>query len=179
MALCFTSVTCTVYNVTPNDIRCDHYFNLLDLSNLAKNFSSNTQLYFLPGLHHLPTDLIIQNVNNISLIGSVTNSTTPSTVIHCASSVGIVVINVTNLTVKNITLQYCKSKHDSLQAAVIIKDSHFIMLQSVHIYHTPHVISLLGVNILGKSYLHEVKCHEIHFYYNDNESTATAKSTTF
>ena len=175
MVFCFTSVTCTVYNVTPNDIRCDHCFNLLDLSNLTKHFSSDTQLYFLPGLHHLPTDLIIQNVNNISLIGSVISLTTPSTVIQCTSSVGIVMTNITNLTVKNITFQYCKRKHDSLQAAVFIKDSHFIILQSVHIYHTAHVISLLGVNILGNSYLHEVKCHEIHFYYN--ETTVTARKT--
>ena len=173
MVFCFTSVTCTVYNVTPNDIRCDHCINLLYLPNLTQNFTSNTQLHFLPGLHHLSTDLIIQNVDNISIIGSVISTTTPSTVIQCASSVGIVMANITNLTVKNIVIQNCESKHDSLQAAVFIKECNFIMLQLVHIYHASHVISLLGVNILGNSYLHEVKCHEIHFYYN--EKTVTAK----
>ena len=173
MVLCFKSVTCTVYNVTPNDIRCDHCINLLYLPNLTQNFTSNTQLYFLPGLHHLSTDLIIQNVDNISIIGSVISATTPSTVIQCASSVGIVMTNITNLTVKNIVIQNCESEHDSLQAAVFIKECNFIMLQLVHIYHASHVISLLGVNILGNSYLHEVKCQEIHFYYN--ELTVTAR----
>ena len=167
MVLCFTSVTCNVYNVTPNDIRCDHCFNLLDLPSLTKNFTSHTYFHFLHGLHHLPTDLIIQNVNNISLIGSEISTTTPSTVIQCASSVGIIMTNITNLIVKNMVIQNCKNEYDSLQAAVFIKECHFITLQSVHIYHTTHVISLLGVNILGNSYLHEVKCHEIHFYYNE------------
>ena len=50
----------------------------------------STELLFLPGLHHLHTDLIIQNAHNISLIGSATNGTTPDTVIQCSSSVGIV-----------------------------------------------------------------------------------------
>ena len=167
MVLCFTSVTCTVYNVTPDDIRCDHCFNLLYLSNLTGDFTSNTQLHFLQGLYHLTTDFIIQDVNNISLIGSMTNAATPNVFIQCASSLGIVMANITNLTIRNIVIQNCQSKHDSLQAAIFIKECHFITLQSVHIHHTTHVISLLGVNILGNSYFHEVKCHEIHFYYNE------------
>ena len=174
MVLCFTSVTCAIYKVTPNAIRCDHCINLVNLPNLTETFTSNTQLHFLPGLHHLPTDLIIQNVDNISLIGTVSTSfTTPSTVIQCASSVGIVMTNITNLTVKNMVLKNCESEHGSLQAAVFIKECNFIMLHLVHIYHASHIISLLGVNILGNSYLHEVKCQEMHFYYNETTVTAT------
>ena len=179
VVLCFTSVNCTVYNITPDDIRCDHCFNLLYLPNLTENFASNTQLYFLPGLHHLSTDLIIQDVNNFSLIGSITSTATPSTVIQCALSVGIVMANITNLTVKNVVIQKCKKDYDSLQVAIYIKECHFITLESVHIYRSiaTRVISLLGVNVLGNSYIHEVKCHEIHFYYN--ETTVTVKNTVF
>ena len=64
-------VTCTVYNVIPNDhnTTCNHchtlqYYQL----NISKYFTSNTQLFFIPGLHHLHTDLIIQYVHNISLV---------------------------------------------------------------------------------------------------------------
>ena len=77
-----------VYTVTQDDryypnTTCDHCHNLQHyLLNTTKYFTSNTQLLFLAGLHHLKTDLIIQNVHNISLIGnSVTNGTTPAAVI--------------------------------------------------------------------------------------------------
>ena len=80
-------------------------------SNITKYFTSNTQLHFLPGLHHLHTDLIIQNVHNISLIGSIANGTTLDTVIQCNSSVGIAVTNITNLTIKNFIIQACQLLH--------------------------------------------------------------------
>ena len=170
-ALCFTCVTCTVYNVTPNSIRCDNCISLWNLSNDIKNFTTNTQLHFLPGLHYLSTDLFIQNVHNISLIGSITAE---NVVIQCTSSpAGITMVNITNLTVQNIIIKDCRSKHDSLLTAVFIKESYFIRLQSVQIYHDGHVISLVGINIFENSYLHEVTCQEIKFYYN--ETTVEAK----
>ena len=65
--------------------------------NSSEYFASNTQQQFLQGLHHLPTNLIIQNVSNISLIG-MAYGTTPETVIQCTTSVGIIMFNITNLT---------------------------------------------------------------------------------
>ena len=98
-----------VYIVTPDDhyypnTTCHHCHNLQHyLLNITKYFTSNTQLLFLPGLHHLHTDLIIQNVHNISLIGSTANGTTLDTVIiQCNSSVGITMSNITDLTMKKL-----------------------------------------------------------------------------
>ena len=99
-------VTCTVYNVIPDDhnTTCNHchtlqYYQL----NITKYFISNTQLLFLPGLHHLYNDLIIQNVHNISLISRTANGTTLDTItiIQCAT---IVMNNITNLTIKNLII---------------------------------------------------------------------------
>ena len=92
----------TVYTITPDDhhypnITCHHCHNLQHyLLNITKYFTSNTQLLFLPGLHHLHTDLIIQNVHNISLIGN-------ETAILSTSSF-ILMVNVSNLTIKNMTI---------------------------------------------------------------------------
>ena len=89
--------TCTVYTVTPDDryypnTTCHHCHNLQHyLLNSTKYFTSNTQLLFLPGLHNLHTDLIIQNVHNISLIGSIANSTTPGAIIQ--SNASILILN--------------------------------------------------------------------------------------
>ena len=164
----------TVYNVISDDSisGCHHCLNLQHyLSNVTKH--SNTQLHFLPGLHHLPTDLIIQNVHNISLIGSTANGATPDTVIQCVSSVGIVMTNVTNLTIRNMVIKNCE-KQDSPRASVFIKECHFVTLHSVHIYHDRVVISLLGFNVLGNSYFHEITCQEMRLYYN--ETTVKAQN---
>ena len=91
--------TCTIYTVTPDDhyypnTTCHHCHNLQHyLLNIAKYFISNTQLLFLPGLHHVHTDLIIQNVHNISLIGSTANGTSDM-VIKLQNNLFLLTINI-------------------------------------------------------------------------------------
>ena len=174
LAILSVTTSNVVYNVTPDDNReyeccpnLQHY-----LLNDTEYFTSNTQFHFLQGLHHLPTNLIIHNVSNISLIGSANNGEKPDTVIQCSSSVGFVMTNITNLTIKYMVIQNCKITHHSLQVAVFIKECSFVQIHSVHIYHTRHVISLLGVNILGNSSLHDITCFEMHFYYIETATKA-------
>ena len=97
------TTTSSVYTVVPDDdynTTCHHCYNLQHyLLNTTKYFTSNTQLLFLPGLHHLHTDLSIQNVHNISLIGI-----TPSTIIDCSPSVGIVITNVVNVVIMDMVI---------------------------------------------------------------------------
>ena len=90
---------------------------------------------------------------------------TPDTVIQCTSSVGIAIINTTNLTIKNMIIKNCKNAYHSQKSAIFINECYFIKLHSESIYHARSVISLLEINILGNSYLNEIACHEMHFYY--------------
>ena len=57
---------------------------------------------------------ITQNIHNISLIGNCTsNDISPDVVIRCeynAVVVGVTLINITNLTIWNIAVQYCVSQ---------------------------------------------------------------------
>ena len=100
--------TCTVYTVTPDDqyypnTTCHHCHNLqYYLLNITKYFTSNTQLLFLPGLHHLHTDLIIQNVHNISLIGSTAKATSITLNGNLST---IFAFNVSELTINNLTIK--------------------------------------------------------------------------
>ena len=160
--------TCTVYTVTPDDhyypnTTCHHCHNLQHyLFNITKYFTSNTQILFLPGLHHLHTDLIIQNVHNISLIGSTANGTTLDTVIQCNSSVGIVMTNITNLIMKNMVIRGCTklAKYNAVAIAITIENCSDVILSCFHIYiYMGHVhaydeiylkYSLLGTNVFGK-----------------------------
>ena len=193
--------TCTVYTVIPDDhyypnTTCHHCHNLQHyLLNVTKYFTSNTQLLFLPGLHHLHTDLIIQNVHNISLIGSTANGTTLDTVIQCNSSYGILMNNITNLTVKNFTIQACQHlyvkfyNHSLLSytmtwkqyfsSVIIIKDCTSVLVHHLQMYsENPHIniiehrvfyYSLIGMNILGDSYFSHISCLKMLFLYNDSE----------
>ena len=171
------TTTHTVYTVTPDDHyypnpTCHHCHNLQHyLLNVTNYFTSNTQLLFLPGLHHLHTDLIIQNVYNISLIGSTTNGTTLDTVIiQCNSSVGITLSNITDLIIAKLVIKNCEIK--KITSAVTIKFSrwifigdsmilsncHNVQLQNIALYKSNSAPSdqlnrcaVLAINVLGNS----------------------------
>ena len=150
LMLWMITATDCVYNVTPGDpnTTCRHCHNLQHyLFNTTKYFISDTELLFLPGLHHLNTDLIIQNVHNISLIGSTTNGTTPDTVIQCNSSVGIVMTNITNLMVTNITVRSCLgNKYNN--ATVLIKQCTNVQLRHVVIEESHNSYGIIGISTL-------------------------------
>ena len=105
-------IHCDVYYVTPDDSCCynnsscyqccnlQHY-----LLNVSKYFTAHTQLCFLPGLHYLPINLVIQNVRNISLIGNTTNGI--RTTIQCTGGYHIILSNIINLTIRNLVVTKC------------------------------------------------------------------------
>ena len=164
--------TCTIYNVTPDDTTCYHCHSLQHyLLNTTKYFTTNTQLLFLPGLHHLHTNFIIQNVHNISLIGSTTNGTTLDTVIQCGPSVGIVMKNITSLRIMSMRFQKCSTKYRSLKPAIVIIECTFIQLYLTYIQRNNNQPSLVGVNILGHSTLANVTCYALHLYYYELNMT--------
>ena len=172
--------TCTVYTVTPDDhyypnTTCHHCHNLQHyLLNITKYFTSNTQLLFLPGLHHLHTHLIIQNVHNISLIGSTANRT--NTVIQCNSSYTLMV-NISRLTIRNITIcinhSYLSSWHTLSWVPLTIKDCYFVSLHQIQLVYQQgkrdSVLALVAINIMGISYFSHVTCYdcEMKLFYNE------------
>ena len=170
--LWLNTTTGSVYNVTPDDhyypnTACHHCHNLQHyLFNTTKYFNSNTQLLFLPGLHHLHTDLIIQNVHNISLIGSTTNGTTPDTVIQCNSSVGIVMTNITNLIVTDITVRSCLGNEYN-NATILIKQCTNVQLRHVVIEESHNSHGIVGINILGDSHFSYITNNAMIIIYND------------
>ena len=155
--------TSTVYTVTPDDhyypnTTCHHCHNLQHyLLNVTKYLTSNTQILFLPGLYHLHTDLIIQNVHNISLIGSTANGTTLDTVIQCNSSVAILMTNITNLAVKNLIIY---------DISVLITDN--INVQLSHIKVEGYIsMGIKCINILGDSQFSYISSNILVIRYYD------------
>ena len=171
---CVHIITSTVYTVTPDDhyypnTTCHHCHNLQHyLLNVTKYFTSNTQLLFLPGVNHLHTDLIIQNVHNISLIGSTANGTTLDTVIQCNSSVAILMTNITNLTFSDITVKNCKcDRHKN--AAILIMECTNVQWRKITV-DSNSSNGIIGINVLSKSCFSYIKSHMLSIHYNDTPS---------
>ena len=54
---------------------------------------SNVEYHFLPGENHVPANMILQNLYNFSIIGSVSNLLSPVVLVGCSQAY---VINITN-----------------------------------------------------------------------------------
>ena len=160
---------CTVYTVTPDDhyypnTTCHHCHNLQHyLLNITKYFTSDTQLVFLPGIHHLHTDLIIQNVHNISLIGNTANGTSSVTV--NMTNTFMLMINISKLTIRNIIISL---NYDSVyvfftslyQAPLTIENCSFVSLHQLQ-FNNESILefALAAINIMGESYFSYVSCY--------------------
>ena len=185
-------VICIFYCVTPNDlINTNTYnghqcYNLQHYQlNITKYFTSNTQLLFLPGLHHLHTDLIIQNVHNISLIAG-----TSRTVLHCDSSssssfvlpVGVLIRNSLNLTIKNLIFKNCiipeSNPHNGKkETSIKILNSSCIFMVDVTIISEPY-LSIIAINVFIEFFLFDIKGKNIHIFYDDLHFLPTRKHQT-
>ena len=47
---------------------------------------SNVEYHFLSGEHHVPANMILQNLYNFSIIGTVNNSASPVVLVGCSQS---------------------------------------------------------------------------------------------
>ena len=168
--------TCNVYTATPDDddgdcqfclypnTTCHHDHSLQHyLLNVSKYFTSNTQLLFLPGVHHLHTDLITQNVHNISIIGSTANDTTPVSVIQCCSTnSGIIVINSTMVTIKNFILTKYKDVYYGTNFDM--SNCYYIELHNMVLH-----MRIKGHNMMGKSYFSNITSNGLDILYDDKD----------
>ena len=77
------------------------------LMNTSKYFSSNSQFHFKMGHHYLNSDLVIQNVTNVTLTGE------SLCIIRCTSHVSIIILNVTNFRLESITFENCSANYSN------------------------------------------------------------------
>ena len=159
------STTGIVYTVVSDDddsnITCYHCHNLQHyLLNTSKYFTSNTQLLFLPGLHHLHTDLIIQNVHNISLIGN-TDTKSLGAVIQYYQYV-ISVAKCSRVTVANLAFE-------SNDLSLI--STYFLKIFCCHHMHLSHLSSennaINATNVYGNSTIFDIDNTVLHITYEE------------
>ena len=117
------------------------------MDNASSYFTSNTTVVFPPGYHEVSTEgqLVIQNVNNISLVGD----NNDSTMIKCLGEFGLAFINITNLTVSKLSFSMCGAPLlNPSQIPTNLSKIYFTI--SFHIFHLP----------CGD---HESHCHQVRY----------------
>ena len=70
---------------------------------------SNVEYHFLPGEHHVPANMTLQNLHNFSIIGTVSKSSPLAVLVlaDCSQSYIIKIIDSYNVTIANVMLKQC------------------------------------------------------------------------
>ena len=139
---------------------------------------SNVQYYFLPGEHHVPANMLLQDLCNFSIIGTVKESPLPVVLVGCLQSYVINVTNSYNVIIGNVMLKQCTDQTISRYSATLLID----LCYSCTIENVVFMNSgLKGTNLIGKSHftkitiqvnyaienLHFAFCQGITLYYWD------------
>ena len=130
------------------------------LDNSTLPVVSNVQYSFLPGEHHVPASMVLQNLHNFSIIGIFNRSSPPVVLVGCMQSYVLKVINSYNVTIANVMFKRCD------QTCAHVKNLTSLLIDicySCTIQNTVFVnLGLTGTNLLGKSHLTEIvmKSHE-------------------
>ena len=148
----------------------------------------NTTLLLLPGVHILTDFVLIESVSDISIMGQGPDD---DVVLKCPQAIGLVFINVTNLSIENVTIDGCAGmKEDNMvevsrtvqqyvrlspynlqtniARAVIIAECYNLHLKNVVIKRVVGV-GLTALNVLGDSYLTNVN-----FYNNSHNNSLSS-----
>ena len=72
---------------------------------------SNIQYYFLPGEHHVPANILLQDLCNFSIIGTVEESPPPVVLVGCLQPYVISVTNSYKITIANVMFR----QYDQIQ----------------------------------------------------------------
>ena len=116
---------------------------------------SNVQYYFLPGEHHVPANMLLQDLCNFSIIGIVKQSPLSVVLVGCLQSYIINVTNSYNVTIANVIFRRC----DQTQLN-IYKYLTNLMLNLCYSCTIKNVVfmnlGLKGTNLFGNSHLTEI-----------------------
>ena len=146
-----------------NDTRTLEYY----LKNTTKYFVSDTKLQFKPGNYELNVDLVVQNVNNFSMVGEY------SCKIICFSLVNIKIFQVKNFTLENIDFVNCNMNHSdglhtnfdydyvsiskpSRNASILLYNCTSVVINNIIVLVNAGTTGILVVNVRGYSTLTNV-----------------------
>ena len=116
---------------------------------------SNVQYYFLPGEHHVPANMLLQDLCNFSIIGTVKESPPPVVLVGCLQSYVISVTNSYNVTIANVMFTRCDqtqlNKYKYL-TNLMLNLCHSCTIENAVFMN----LGLKGTNLIGNSRLTKI-----------------------
>ena len=122
---------------------------------------SNVEYHFLPGEHHVPANMILQNLHNFSIIGTISNFSSPVVLVGCLQWYVINIIDSHFVTIKNVIFKHCSILPDNKKQLtnLILSCCFSCKIQNV----TFMQYGLIGFNLIGESYLYNIKIQSMEF----------------
>ena len=125
------------------------------LDNGTLPFVSNVQYYFLPGEHHIPANILLHDLHNFSIIGTVKESPTLVVLVGCLRPYVINVTNSYNFTIANVIFKRCDqtqlNKYKYL-TNLLLNLCYSCTIENVIFMN----LGLKGTNLIGNSYLTKI-----------------------
>ena len=143
------------------------------LGDALQTIYSDATLYLCPGTHLIDQFIPINGLKNVSIIGCGDGT---ETVITCTDSMGLVFVNITDLTIQNVRIEDCGLSGQNLTETLALLDGVIeiffevpnettiaiflghvedLVMQNVTITNTSG-LGLVGINVIGTSYISEV-----------------------
>ena len=123
---------------------------------------SNVEYHFLPGEHHVPANMVLKNLYNLSIIGTVSNSSSP--VVLVCSHVQSYVINIINshfVIIKNVWFKHYGTLFNKKTAYTNLKMSCCFSCRIENVIFLQY--GFTAFNLIGDTYLHDIKVTIIQF----------------
>ena len=120
---------------------------------------SNVEYHFLPGEHHVPANVILQNLYNFSIIG-ISNSSSPVVLVSSSQSCVINIINSRFVMIYNVVLKQQNTLIDMKSRLTNLKllCCFSCQLQNITLLQFGFIV----VNLIGESYINNIKIEITH-----------------
>ena len=133
---------------------------------------SNVEYHFLPGEHHLPTNMTLQYLHNFTITGSSSNKVSPAVLLidllECLEISNSVNVIISNMTFKEYDKQFKFDEHNICY--VMLNNCLSCRIMNVMFFD----YGFCGINLVGKSYLSNIvmdftlQCYRgIYLYYEN------------
>ena len=122
---------------------------------------SNVEYHFLPGEHHVPANMMLQNLNNFSITGSISNLSLPTVLIGCSQSLYVIYIsNSFFVNITNVMFKHC----DMLPKNIKRTNLKLFCCFSCKVENVTFIqYGIIGFNLIGRSYLNNIKVKTMQF----------------
>ena len=115
---------------------------------------SNVEYHFLPGEYHVPANMILKGLHNFSIIGMFSSSS-PVVLVGCSQVYVIEIINSCFVIITNVVIKHCSilSNDNTKLTNLKLSCCFSCKLRNVTLLQ----YGLKAINLIGESYLHNIK----------------------